>query len=193
MKFVVHDYHNNNSYPVGNFKSQKKGAVFIPPVYITNEGITFFMLPKVSDIDERIKTISSLHGLLKQNFSHGISAVTCAQSDCVDSDQFEPLFKAVKAIDKTIRTVEITALSYGKSPNADYNVDDMLDRQRTHATILQAVAPTANDNDAPSKGWRVYENKLNDIYLRALDGEVVATRPNLLSRLRSLIKTPAGQ
>jgi hypothetical protein len=87
-----------------------------------------------------------------------------------------------------IKTIEVIHEPYKReperSPSADISIEGMNARDRIKATIISAVAPTAQDTATPPEGWETYRQKLNSLYQRALKGEPPPNRPirRLLTR-----------
>jgi hypothetical protein len=177
MKFVAHNHYNNNAYVVHGLKS-KNIAWTGNDFNMTDSGVTYLLVPKKLDIDEKLDFMGRLHFGLMRKFGHGLSGVTCSSSDCVQAREIQPFFDHAKALDPHIKTIwNDSKHSDGGWISAPKNlkVDHILNYNDPDVPKQLAKAVGADELDAmarPPAEWNKLEQKIRGVYADVNSGKL---------------------
>jgi hypothetical protein len=190
MQFVVlNHYNDDNSLFIGDFEPAFLGfTVSTANVSVTNTGVTFFLLPKLYDLEGKLKFAARLHEKLFACFGYGLAAAIGAEAIGTPQDEFGRFYEGIRKIrplkesDPPIRTLhcglKMRSLAEGKTPLVDVHIAELMPQVR----ILKSLLPTDADRREPSgcwknpsggwekyRGWEEYENTLFKLFAQVKD------------------------
>ena len=167
MKFVAHNHYNNNSDRIGRDLESPRGAFSLTEssVRISTQGVVIINLRREHNPAEKLELFRELDRRLTEEFGHGFSLVSSADSDCCLPDELPAFYDAVKTINPEVQTLWSGA-HYNRTPK---NADIQSLSNVKMAELVEMAGVTEADKAEPKECWRELSYKLEDMYDEAAD------------------------
>lgn len=167
MKFIADLDVNNNSHFVYSFPCASETGGWSDNLRATSDGFVFIRLTRRWNLEERAAMVAALDRELTTAFGHGIAAVTCAASDCIndllDKDGLKNFFAAVKE-----SVPQATTIYHGTlrdNAGAENTIDPLC--EDNPSALAAILGNPAKGNISTKDWWEETEPGLIELVARA--------------------------